>query len=55
VQLRRMRKGREAKQFVIARRLGIDPSYLSRIESGKRPCPAELAAKLLALLSESGE
>ncbi len=40
--LRRLRRERALSQAALAGKLGISPSYLNLIESGKRPLPAEL-------------
>lgn len=54
-ELRKIRIDREEILKDMAEKLGMTPSYLSAIESGKRTIPSELTSKLSNLYSLSPE
>lgn len=53
--VRRWREVRGVGQRELARRAPLDPGHLSRLESGRRPPTAAIAAKLDAVLEAGGE
>lgn len=44
--LRELREDRGRSLRGVARELGVDPSYLSRVETGQKPIPSALQGKL---------
>ena len=55
VRLRDLRRWRRVSMKALARRLGIDPSFLSRVERGRVPAPAELVRRVATELGTAAE
>lgn len=53
--LRDLRRRRRVSMKALARRLGVDPSFLSRVERGRAPAPVDLVRRVATELGVAAE